>query len=169
MGFVLILAQIIVFHCLRNGVHIYPSRLPSVHTFGMPPLVLYIFNVCLSITPQFTMVLCGHCAVALHKNFWGKTREKWKGQQLFGIDLRTPLAWVVTTLPLSYDNQTTMHAPALTIFYMTSTVLHKWYWSASVAQPCCSHSVCAIRTLLGTDRKILSIRRESMLSDVSSI
>ena len=49
-----------------------------------------------------------------------------------------------SALPLSYDNQTTTgpHNPLY--------VLHRWDWNTSVATPG-SHSVCAVRTLLGID------------------
>ena len=53
---------------------------------------------------------------------WGENRGKWKGQQLPGVEPRTPLAWAASALPLSHDSWTTTnpHNPLY--------ILHGWYW-----------------------------------------
>ena len=62
-----------------------------------------------------------------------------------------------SALPLSYDKQTTT-SPHNPLF-----VLHRWCWNVWVTLPGSPLSMCH-RTSLGVDRKILSIRREPMLS-----
>ena len=83
-----------------------------------------------------------------------RKQRKWKSRQSLGIKLRTPLAWATSALPLSHDS---WQPPTLTILYMYCT-------GGTECLSCTpgSHSACAIRTLLGFDRKILSIRKEPM-------
>ena len=58
--------------------------------------------------------------------------------------------------PLSHDSQTASpHNP----LYM----LHWWYWMPQ-SHTWQLHRICALRTLLGVDCKVLSIRREPMVS-----
>ena len=84
---------------------------------------------------------------------WGENRGKRKGRQSLGIEPRTPLAWAASALPLSHDNRTTTspHNPA----------------QVGLSRMPGSHSVCAVRTPLGIDRKILSIRKEPIVSGFS--
>ena len=65
------------------------------------------------------------------------------------------LACVASALPLSYDNQTTT-SPHNPLFCTGGTEVPQ--------SPPGSHSVCAIRTLLGADQKILTINSEPILS-----
>ena len=78
-----------------------------------------------------------------------RKQRKWKGRQSLGVEPRTPLAWAATA----------RRPPTFTILYMFCTGGTECH-----SRTPDSHSVCAVRTPLGVDRKILSIRKEYMLS-----
>ena len=63
---------------------------------------------------------------------------------------RTQDTWLVQPVLCHWATTTSWEALALMILCIY--VLHRWDWNASVALPG-SHSVCAIRTMLGIDQK----------------
>ena len=69
---------------------------------------------------------------------WGKNRGKWKRPAAAESRTQEHLAWATRALPLSHNS---------------------WYWMPHRTP--CSHSVCAIKTQLGVDWKIVSIREEN--------
>ena len=87
---------------------------------------------------------------------WGANRGKWKGRQPLGIEPRTP--GLCSQCSATELRQPDIHQPP------QSSIC-----TAQVGLKCLSctpgsHSVCAFRTPLGVDRKILSIRKEPVLS-----
>ena len=130
---------------------------PSQHVFTCSMFLFYLFLYFFDENLSYSML-------STLASYWNKyilrQKWKWKGQHSPGIKPRRPghLACAVSALPLNYDNHTTTnpHNPRLVC---TAQVGLK-YLSCTPG----SHSVCAIRTSLGADWKILFIMRRPMLS-----
>ena len=97
-----------------------------------------------------------HVAYKGIEMLWGENRGKWKRPAATGS--WTQDTWLEPPV-LCHWATATGQPPALTILYMYCTG-----GTECLSRTPGSHSVCAIRTPLEVDRKILSIRKESMLS-----
>ena len=93
-------------------------------------------------------ILRAFCFTLEIKILWG---ENWKGWQSLGVKPRTPLAWAASALPLSHNSW------AITNPHNPLYALHKW--TKCLSHTPGNHLVCAIRTPLGVDQKIPSIRQ----------
>ena len=61
---------------------------------------------------------------------WGKNRGKWKSWQSPGVELRTPLAWAASALPLSHNSRTTtnLHNPLCVLYNLHNPYFHNNSW-----------------------------------------
>ena len=92
---------------------------------------------------------------------WGKNRGKWKKPTVTGS--RTQDTWLEPPVFCHWAT-TARQPPVLTILYMYCTG-----GTECLGYTPGSHSVCTIRTPLGVNQKILSIRKEPMLSGLLTL